>query len=151
MRKNWQKILIFIATLVLGAIAIITSIKLYQLRRVPVAPTVPRPAPAVATPSPTVEPTPEPSPEPTPVPECILIFEVTARPTGTPTPTGTPAPTATLTPTSTPVPTATPVYIAEVTPTPIPELPVPGITLPTLGATFGGILLIVLGLFFFLI
>jgi len=85
MRKNGLTILIFVATLILGAIAVITAIRLYQLRKVPVAPTVPRPAPAVATPSPIVEPTPEPSPEPTPVPECILAFAI-ASPTPTPVP-----------------------------------------------------------------
>lgn len=78
LKKNWYLVLIAVATLILAVIAIITATKLYQIGKEPVAPTVPRPAPAVATPIPTLE--------PTPVPECTLKF-VVAELTPTPTPT----------------------------------------------------------------
>lgn len=71
--------------------------------------------------------------------------------TPTPTPTGTVTPTPTLTstptPTSTltPTPTATPPPGTTPTPTPTPvELPEAGISLPTIGALLGGILLVAL-------
>lgn len=46
LKQNWRLILIVFITLVLGAIAIITAYRLYQMRREPVAPTAPAPAPA---------------------------------------------------------------------------------------------------------
>ena len=47
MRKNWTLILIGLATLALAIVAILTAWKLYQLRKAPVAPTAPAPAPAL--------------------------------------------------------------------------------------------------------
>jgi len=147
LKQNWYLILIGLATVILGIIAVVTAIKLYQLREVPVAPTVPKPAPARE-----------------PVEACKLTFNISAvtptpTPTGTitPTPTGSPTPTPTLTGTPTPTPTGTitptptgtitptPTLPPGVTPTPTPtqvELPKAGVAFPTLGAILGGLLLI---------
>ena len=75
-KKNWYLILIAFTTVILGIVAVVTAIRLYQLSREPVAPTAPKPAPAVA-------------------PQCILTFNI-ATPTSTPTPTPTGAPFACL-------------------------------------------------------
>jgi len=153
LKKNWYLILLVFATTILGIIAVITAIRLYQLREKPVAPTVPLPAPAV---------------EATPTPPCALTFCILSpTPTITPTPTGTvtPSPTPTSIATGTPVPTATPILqptpTATLTPTSIPrvettstpttyvakvELPEAGFTLPTLGTVFGGIILVLTSL-----
>jgi len=59
------------------------------------------------------------------------------------TPTGTVTPTFTFTPTSSPQTQATPTpttYVAQV------ELPQAGVTLPTLGAVFGGVILLLTSL-----
>lgn len=53
MRKNWTLILIGLATFTLAIVAILTAWKLYQLRKAPVAPTAPGPAPALETITPT--------------------------------------------------------------------------------------------------
>lgn len=160
-KRNWYLILIAIATVVLGAIAVITAIKLYQLREKPVAPTAPESKPRAVSPQCTLEfslavtptPTPTGSLTPTPTPTGSLT------PTPTPTATGTPGPTATPTPTGTPGPTATPTPTpppgATSTPTPpgatatpttykaAVEIPVSGFSLPTLGAILGGIIFVV--------
>jgi len=147
LRQNWYLILIALATVALGIIAVVTAIKLYQIGKAPVAPTVPKPAPARE-----------------PVEACKLTFNISAvtptpTPTGTitPTPTGSPTPTPTLTGTPTPTPTGTitptptgtitptPTLPPGVTPTPTPtqvELPKAGVAFPTLGAILGGLLLI---------
>ncbi len=96
LKENWHLILIGLATIVLGIIAVFTAMKLYRTGNQPVAPTAPRPAPARE-----------------PVETCRLVFTVGGV-TGTPTPTGrltpTPTPTGRSTPTPTPSagPTATP-------------------------------------------
>ena len=94
-----------ISIVILAIIAVVTSIKLYQIGKEPVAPTVPEPVPAA-------------EPEPTPVPACTLEFTI-AGPTLTPSPTPTPTPTPTLTPTPSPAVTPTPTGVPPtVTPTP---------------------------------
>jgi len=65
-----------------------------------------------------------------------------------PTATPTPGPTSTPGPNATPTPTTT--VLAQVTPTPVVELPKAGFALPTLGAIIGGILLIAVSLVFIL-
>lgn len=67
-KKSWYIILIAIATVVLGVIAVITAIRLYQLREEPVAPTAPEPVPAAEL----VE-------ETSPSLDCTLTFEVAAE------------------------------------------------------------------------
>ena len=145
-KKNWLTISILTATVVLAIIAVVTALRLYQLREEPVAPTAPQPAPAIA---PTATPTWatqlvdnfEVSLE-SPSFACTLSFNVGGGPTSTPTPTGTPEPTSTPPadgPTSTPVPGAT------TTPTPIP-LPEAGITLPTWLTALASASLLILGL-----
>ena len=132
LKQNWYLILIGLATVILGIIAVVTAIKLYQLREVPVAPTVPKPAPARE-----------------PVEACKLTFNISAVTptptlTGTITPTPT-TPTGTVTPTPTGTITPTPTLPPGVTPTPTPtqvELPKAGVAFPTLGAILGGLLLI---------
>lgn len=105
-KKNWLLILITLATAGLGVIAIITAIRLNSLGTKPVAPTVPKPAPAAE-------------------PQCKLTFTVSEI-TSTPTPTGavtvTPTPTGgvTTTPTPTGGVTATPTPTGAVTTTPQP-------------------------------
>jgi len=61
-----------------------------------------------------------------------------------------PGPTPTPTATSTPGPTTTPATVAQVTPTPVVELPQAGFALPTFGAIIGGLLLIAISLIFIL-
>jgi len=104
-KKNWYVILIGLSTVVLGAIAIMTALRLYQAGNKPVAPNAPESKPAAQT---------LPTATPTPASTCLLTFNLTL-PTGTPTPTPTripPTPTPTrnplATPTPTPNPTATP-------------------------------------------
>ena len=94
MKKNLGLILVFIATIILAAIAVITAIKLYQVGQKPVAPTAPESKPKA------VEPTENPV-------VCQLTFNI-STPTATPTETPTTTPTATPTPTPTPTPTSTP-------------------------------------------
>jgi len=45
-KKNWVLILVVLVTLVLGGVALMTAMKLYQSRKKTIAPTVPFPAPA---------------------------------------------------------------------------------------------------------
>ena len=143
MRKNWSLILIGLATFMLAIIAIVTAWKLYQLREVPVAPTVPVPAPAIECAEeggvcyglaglPCCEGLVCVTEEGLPVqpdrggicqrPEaikgpCALDFCIPS-PTPTPTGTPTPTPTGTLTPTPTPTATGTPTPGPTATPTP---------------------------------
>jgi len=102
----------------------------------------PRPTPtSTPTPTPTGTPTPTPTGTPRPTPTPTPIPQPTA--TSTPTLTGTPRPTPTPTPTSPPQAQATPTpttYVAQV------ELPQAGITLPTAGAVFGGVVLLLTSL-----
>jgi len=67
-----------------------------------------------------------------------------------PGPTVTPTPTTTSTPglTATPIPTT---ILAQVTPTPVTELPTAGFSLPTFGAILGGVVLILLASILFLL
>jgi len=78
MKKN---LILIIATIVLGAAAIFTGVKIYQLREEPVAPTQPKGV----------------------TEQCRLVLDIPA-PTSTPTATPTPTPTLTPTPTPTPIP-----------------------------------------------
>lgn len=69
-RKNWQLVFLAVFTILLGAVAIFTAMRLYQLRSQPVAPTAPVPAPAAG-------------------PACQMSFIVpTPIPTSTPSPGG---------------------------------------------------------------
>lgn len=70
LKKNWYLIAVIAATVILAIIAVITAVRLYQIGKEPVAPTAPKPAPAVA-------------------PACQLTFNLTAP---TPTATSTPVP-----------------------------------------------------------
>lgn len=98
LKKNWALILITIATVILGGIAVFTAVKLYQIGKKPIAPTAPLPAPAQEI-------------SPTPTPPCVFTICIAS-----PTPTATVTPTITPTPTGKPSPTVTP---TSVTPTPI--------------------------------
>jgi hypothetical protein len=109
LKKNWYVILIGLSTVILGAIAILTAIRMYQAGNKPVAPNAPESQPA-AQEMPTATPTPTAS-------ACLLTFNLTL-PTGTPTPTPTANPSAT--PTPTPNPSATPTPTPNPTATPIP-------------------------------
>lgn len=134
-KKNWQLVLIGIATLILGIIAVATALKLYQAGQEPVAPTAPKKTPAQQT-----EVTPTPTPEVNP--KCILTFNVLAQET---TPSPSPTPTLTPGPTATPIPTVTPTLTPKptATPTPVsPELPEAGTIFPTFGLIIGAFLLI---------
>lgn len=139
MKKDWLTILILTATVILAIIAVVTAMRLYQIGKEPVAPTAPKPAPAVTIPT----------SEPTPVPECALEFDIMGT---TPTPgTVTPTPTLTVTPTPaaapTSTPTATPAAEATVTPTPI-LLPEVGTVFPTWTIGLAGATLLLFGLLF---
>lgn len=107
LKKNWLLILITLATIGLGVIAIITAIRLNSLGTKPVAPTAPKPAPAL-------------EPSPTPGTPCTLNFCITET---TPTPTTTVVVTTTPTPTGrvtvTPTPTGAVTTTPQPTPTPI--------------------------------
>ena len=157
LKQNWYLILIGLATVILGIIAVVTAIKLYQLREVPVAPTVPKPAPArepveackltfnisAVTPTPTLTGTITPTPTGSPTPTPTLTGTPTPTPTGTITPTPTGTVTLTPTPTSSVTLTPTPTLPPGVTPTPTPtqvELPKAGVAFPTFGAILGGLL-----------
>lgn len=124
---NKKNIIIISVSLILGAAAIVTGVKLYQLRQESIAPTEPK---AISE-------------------RCTLEFTVSVStptptpPTGTltPTPTGTITPTTSVPPTSTPAP-GEPTTIAA----PPTELPSAGSTLPTIGIIVGGTILGILGL-----
>ena len=106
LKKNWQLVLIGLGTVVLGVVAVVTAVKLYQTSQEPIAPTAPLPVPA-AEPTQTLVPAGESSP-------CSLSFCIQGE--GTPTPT----PTITVTPTPTPTGTITPTPTGTITPTPTP-------------------------------
>lgn len=93
MKKNLSLLLIILATVALGVIAVLISTKLYQTRKEPIAPTAPKPAPAAE-------------------PQCRVTFMVSSVTTPTPglstTPTTTPRVTPTPTATGSPAPTPTP-------------------------------------------
>lgn len=133
MGKNWPMILIAIATVILGAVAIIAGVKLYPIGKEPLAPKVAGPTPVAATPTPI----PKVTPETIPAPECTLSFNIAyaaVAPTSSPSPSPSPSPTPT--PRVSPSPTATPVA----------ELPEAGIVSPTIFVALGGIILWILGL-----
>lgn len=159
--KKPGTILILLATLVLGGIAVYTAVRLYQQGTQPVAPNVPGSTPSaadvtqacqaitftVATPTPTPtaiasatpSPSPSASPTPTATPSLTPSPTPTQPPTGgvsTPTPTPTPTPVVTPAPTSPPVAQATPLASA-------PPIPVTGGELPTIVAILGAIAFIV--------
>ena len=131
---NKKNIIIISVSLILGAAAIVTGVKLYQLRQESIAPTEPK---AISE-------------------RCTLEFTVSV-PTTTPTSTPSATPTGTLTPTTTPTGTITPTTSVPPTSTPAPgepttiaapptELPSAGSTLPTIGIIVGGTILGILGL-----
>jgi len=98
-----------LVTFLLTLIAIITAIKLYQLRQQSITPISPSSKPVAVS------------------SQCVLNFSLAASPppTSTPTPTVTPmvtpTHTPTPTPTTTPIATSTPTTIATATPTPRQE------------------------------
>lgn len=123
------------------------------------------------TPTPTRTPTPTPTRTPTPTPTRTPTPTPTPPPGATPTPTPTPVPGCwgTCTPSTgctsnlscqtvngtyrcvnTSCPTETdcicPTYVAQVTATPVPQLPEAGFSLPTLGAVLTGLILLVTSL-----
>ena len=150
---NKKNIIIISISLILGAAAIITGIKLYQLRQESIAPTEPKAISEECTLEFTVSAlTPTPTATPSATPTGTLT--PTATPTGTLTPTATP--TGTLTPTTTPTGTIAPTVTGTIAPTTTPtdaltsipptELPSAGSTLPTIGIIVGGTILGILGL-----
>ena len=165
LKKNWSLLSVGLITILLAVVAIGTAWKLYQAGSEPVAPTAPPSVPKAQeeptatpipeepcvlefevptlTPTPTLTGTPTPTDTPTPTPTGTVTPTPTDTPTPTPTGTVTPTPTPTLT--GTPTPTATPPPGTTPTPTPTPvELLEAGVSLPTIGALFGGLLLVVL-------
>jgi len=153
-KKNLVLIIAIISTLVLGSIAVVTALKLYQAGKEPVAPTAPASQPraiekacqftlivdGTTTPTPTptgtIVPTPTDEPGPTATPE----------PTNTPIPTDTPVPTSTPVPQATAAPTTAPEVAAPTSAVPAVELPEAGIISPTILTILGGIVLTILGL-----
>lgn len=107
LKKNWYVILIGFSTIILGTIAILTALRMYQAGNNPVAPNAPESQPAAQT-LPTATPTPTTS-------TCLLTFNLTL-PTVTLTPTPTRNPSATPTPTSNPLATPTPTLNPSATP-----------------------------------
>jgi len=83
LKQNWQLVLIGVATLILGIIAILTAMRLYRLGKEPVAPTVPEETPAVEERQPNAACTTEfIVPEPTPVPqECTSLASLSVNET----------------------------------------------------------------------
>ena len=80
LKKNWYLILIGLATIALGTIAVITAIKLYQAGKQPVAPTAPSSKPKAATPACSLTFNISPiTPTPTPTPS-LLCLDLTASP-----------------------------------------------------------------------
>lgn len=86
-KKNIIFIIILISTVILGAIAVLTALKLREIGNEPVAPTAPTSKPKA------VEVSPSPAAEEVD-PNCVLEFTVSgvATPTPTPTPSATPTP-----------------------------------------------------------
>ena len=157
MKKN---LILIIATIVLGAVAIFTGVKIYQLREEPVAPTQPKGVTeqcrlVLDIPAPTSTPTA--TPTPTPIPECWQICvnddncpqDLVCQAVNEekrcvnpecpeekncqcPAPTATPTPTLTPTPTSIP-PTTTPQPTTAPQPTraPLAQAPTTTPTPPT--------------------
>jgi|SRR3989304_4447991 len=118
-------------TVVLAGIAVFTAVRLYQLRKQDVSPTIPQEEAQAQLPSPT--PTPKPTSTPTPTTSGTLTPTVTGR--LSPTPTSRLSPTASVSATPTKKLTATPSAAA---------LPDAGITFPTiLGVSLGLLLLTV--------
>lgn len=139
LKNKIATVLIVIATVILAGVAVFTALRLYQLRKESVVPTVPESQPEATE----VQPQPE-------TESCKELTFNLAGPTTTPTraftitptqkPTSTPTPTNTLTPTSTPTtppgsggngenPTAT---RAPTPTTQADELPAAGVSIPTI-------------------
>ena len=138
---NKKNIVIISVSLILGAAAIVTGVKLYQLRQESIAPTEPKAISERCTLEFTVSVS-----TPTPTPPTGTL---TPTPTGTITPTTTPTvtPTGTITPTTSVPPTSTPAPGEPTTiAAPPTELPSAGSTLPTIGIIVGGTILGILGL-----
>jgi len=135
-KKNWLSFLIVLVTTILAAVAVITAVRIYELRNQSIAPTAPGSKPKAVS------------------PQCTLVFSIvtptlTPTPTGILTPTPTPTPISTVSPTSTPTPTSPPQSQAIPTPTDYvaqAKLPQAGITMPTVGAFFGGVILLLTSL-----
>jgi len=161
-KKNWLSFLIVLVTTILAAVAVITAVRIYELRNQSIAPTAPGSKPKAVSPqctlvfsivTPTLTPTPTGILTPTPTPTPISTVSPTSTPTPTPTgiltPTPTPTPISTVSPTSTPTPTSPPQSQAIPTPTDYvaqAKLPQAGITMPTVGAFFGGVILLLTSL-----
>ena len=142
---NKRNIALIISSLVLSVIAVVTGIKLYQLRQQSIAPTKPKAVTEKCTLEFTVS-IPTPTPTLTVTPTGTITPTLTGTPTPTPTLTVTPTGTLTPTVTSTP-PTSTPAPgEPTVTPAPPTELPSAGGILPTIGIIVGGTILGILGL-----
>ena len=160
--KNLSSMLIGLATVVLGGVAIFTAYRLYQLRTEPVAPTAPQSFPQAEeenivscqqltfsiqeTPTPTGTLTPSLTPTATQTPTFTPTPTGTLNPTQTPT--NTPVPTGTDTPqgaTSTPTSTPTTGQLAQATPTDTTS------TLPDAGSSIPSIIMLTLGALLLLI
>jgi len=147
--------LVLTATIILAVIAILTAVRLYQLREEPVTPTVPE-QPSAEEPKACTELTftlTTPTPTTTATPSATVTSTPTEGPTSTPTegPTSTPTEGPTSTPTEGPTstPTAAVTSISRASPTSTPTtaaLPAAGISLPTLLGFGIGVLLITLAL-----
>jgi hypothetical protein len=107
LKNSWSLILIALATIILGGIAVFTAAKLYQIGKKPIAPNAPLPAPAhEITATPTATPT-------VSLPCTFSLCIASPTPTITPIPSSTPTLTPTVTPTiaSTPTPAPSPTPI----------------------------------------
>ena len=102
-KSRWKLYGLVGSTIILAVIAVLSAIKLYQLREEPVAPNAPKKVPAVFE-----ETTRD-------IPSCRLEFAIPTL-----TPTDTPTQTPTLTPTGTMIPTDTPTETPTLTPTNTP-------------------------------
>lgn len=170
LRKNWVTVLIVLATVVLAGIAIFTAIRLYQLRQTNVAPNAPASIPKAAggvpsqqctlsftisaasgspTPTSTASATPTSSPQPTPLScgdtctsnaDCSNSLVCSNGACRNP---SCLAETDCLCATATPTGTSTPIATGSGTPVPVSELPVAGVSFPTIVGALTGIMLLV--------
>lgn len=166
-------ILVIIATLILAGVAVFSALRLYQLNKSPVAPSVPESEPVAnevtqpdiaeesvlppqddqrelafnltgtTTPAPTTSPTP--SPTLTPTPTQAIVAQATITPTSMVTPSLTPSPTPTTTPTLTPTLTPSPTLTPTPTQEVTPSLPEAGVSSITFYLSLIGILGLVSG------
>lgn len=136
MKKRVITIIIILATVVLGGVAVYTAIRLYQLRQQAVAPTAPTSKPAAAEPQTN-----------TCTQLSFTLTTVTSPPPESPTP-GSPSPSPAVSPSPSPSVTPTPTpssgTITQASPSSEPSLPKTGVSNPTLiGAGFGILAIIV--------